>query len=199
MRSKFPIVILLIASYLFGYVFFQSVASEKRLQRDPATLDGKIFQLGNLSSEQIKYQLEKNIKVSPTVNGKKAIHFSGFSSAICKTYPNIEIEFMAEGVAVAGESPSMYILAPCESGKDQAEIESIYIPVGKLLSLSPKNKTYQFDGFSSQIIFKNSADEWPTQWVLKRVEFKHISGMNKSASFNRSPASVNEQPIVLEF
>ena len=75
------------------------------------------------------------------------------------------------------------------------------LSIEKILGEKPRNAEFTFDGYKAVVTFANSADEWPRQWILKRVEFKNANGENKSASFNRSPASVTEgeQPIVLEF
>ncbi len=185
--------------FTLGLGFFYSLSEKISIQRDPATLNGKIFQITSLSSEQIQAQLQKTIKVTPTIDGKKTISFSGFSSALCKTYPTIGIEFAAEGLSVAGETPSMKITTPCEAGQDPAEIAPISLPVGKILAEKPHNAEFSFDGFTAVISFSHSGDEWPKQWILKRVEFKNLEGHNKSADFNRAPASENERPIVLEF
>lgn len=189
--------------FTFGIAAFFSVAEKNSSQRDPANYNGKIYEITSMSSDQIKQQIQKKIKVTPTINGKKSILLTGFSSSLCKTYSSISVEFRAEGIAVAGEAPTMKITAPCMEGQDPAEIASLNLAIEKILNEKPRDAEYSFDGFNSVISFKNSSDEWPHQWVLKRVEFKNIQGENKSADFIRSPASVNtgseDQPIVLEF
>ncbi len=188
--------------FAVAFTWFNSILEKDRVQRDPAAIAGKVFQISSLSSEQIRAQLQKNIKVTPTLDGKKAILFTGFSSALCKTYSKIEVEFVAEGIAVAGEAPVMTIVAPCEGGSDPSEMASIHLPVAQILKEHPKDTAFSFEGFSTTVSFNHSADEWPRQWVLKKVIFKNISGDDKSVSFNRAPASDStsgEQPIVLEF
>lgn len=198
MTSNFKKAVLFLACFGLSLSWFLSLARES-VQRDPATLNGKVFQISNLSSDQIKAQLQKKIKVTPTIEGKKSISFSGFSSALCKMYSTIEIEFTAEGIAVDGEAPVMKITTPCEAGQDPSEMAAIHLPIEKILSEKPRNAEFSFDGFKAMVSFSHSADEWPRQWVLKRVEFKAAAGENKSASFGRSPASADESPIVLEF
>ncbi len=189
--------------FTVGLAAFFSISEKNYVQRDPATLDGKIYQITTLSSGQIKAQLQNKIVVTPTIDGKKTILFSGFSSGLCKTYNSISVEFVAEGVAVAGEPPIMKIVAPCSEGQDPAEIASINLAIGKILKEKPHDTEFTFDGFNAVVSFKNSSDEWPRQWVLKRVEFINPQGESKSADFGRSPASVDdaagERPIVLEF
>ncbi|MEQ1723349.1 MAG: hypothetical protein ABL930_09250 [Pseudobdellovibrio sp.] len=198
MSNNIKNVAFFVLCFSFGLALFYSISENISIQRDPATINGKIFQITNLSSEQIHSQLQKTIKVTPTIDGKKTISFSGFSSALCKAYPFIVVEFLADGVAVAGEAPAMKITTPCESGQDPAEIKEVNLPIAKILKEKPRNAEFSYDGFNAVVSFTHSADEWPRQWVLKRVEFKGAEGADKAADFGRSPASV-EQPIVLEF
>lgn len=201
MKLKIKSVLVLLSGFLLGLGAFYTVYIASSTQRDPAALHGKVFQITSLTSDEIKAQLQNKIKVTPTIAGKKSISFSGFSSALCKTYTSIEVEFAAEGVSVGGEAPIMKITQPCEAAQDPSEMASISIPIEKILGEKPRNAEFSFDGYKAVVTFANSADEWPRQWVLKRVEFKNSNGENKSASFNRSPASVDEgeQPIILEF
>ncbi len=184
-----------------GISLFFSISEKFDIARDPASIDGKIFQISTLSSQQIKAQLSQKIKIRPTLEGKKSIQFSGFSSALCKTYPEIEMEFEAEGVAVAGEPPSMKITAPCEAGQDPAEMAAIFLPLEQILKEKPRNAQFKFEGFTAQLEFKNSADIWPRQWVLTHVQFKNSFGSNKSIRFQRALASEEEteRPVVLNF
>lgn len=193
--------LLTVATFVLGFGAFYMIKTNTFGKRDPAAIQGKVFQISTLTSDEIKTQLQNKIVVSPTVEGKKSIAFTGFSSGLCKIYSSVEIVFAAEGVAVAGEAPTMKITHPCEAAQDPAEMASISLPIEKILGEKPRNAEFTFDGYKAVVTFANSADEWPRQWILKRVEFKNTNGENKSASFNRSPASVTdgEQPIVLEF
>ena len=201
MKTKINSVLLAVTAFIVGLGAFYAVYSNTLGKRDPAAIQGKVFQITTLTSEEIKNQLQNKIVVTPTLDGKKSIAFSGFSSALCKTYATVEIEFAAEGVSVGGEAPTMKITHPCEAAQDPAEMASISLPIEKILGEKPRNAEFTFDGYKAVVTFANAADEWPRQWILKRVEFKNANGENKSASFNRSPASVTEgeQPIVLEF
>ena len=192
--------------FTLAFSFFYKISNNITTQRDPAAVGDKIFQITSLSPEQIKAQLQKKIKITPTIDGKKTISFLGFSSIICKTYPTIEFEFIADNIVVNGEAPVMKISAPCEEGQDPSIIASINLPIEKILNEKVRNAEFNFDGFKAIMTFNNSADEWPQQWVLKRVEFKNAEGTTKFADFGRSPASYNaspdasnDQPIVLEF
>ncbi len=189
--------------FALGLSLFFSISEDLSVQRDPAAIDGKIFQISSLSSAQIKNQLVKKIKIQTLVVGEKTLRLDGFSSALCKSYANIELQFVADGMAVAGESPQMIVKAPCTPGQDPAEMASITIPFEKILSEKPRNADFHFDGFQSHFEFKNTAETWPRTWVLKTVQF--ISGttksklvrldLNEAGDLNKSP----DQLIVLEF
>lgn len=193
-----------IAGFCFGFTVFKISASVLRTERDPAAINnGKVFEISNLSADEIRNQIQKKLVVDPTDHGLKRVAFNGFSSAICKTYSTIEVEFVAEGVSVAGEPTVLKISQPCEaSEKDPSEIAAFVVPVDQLLKAKPSNSVYQFDGHKPVITMQNSADEWPHTWVLRQVEFKNASGRDtKQAQFGRSPASTDTaaKPIVLEF
>lgn len=203
MSANFKSAIFFTICFSLGLALFFSISEDLSIQRDPAAIDGKVFQLTSLSSAQIKNQLISKIKIQSIVVGEKSLRLTGFSSALCKTYGQIELQFIADGIAVAGETPQMTIKAPCEAGQDPAEMASITIPIDKIMAEKPKNAEYHFDGFSSKFSFKNTADEWPRTWVLKTIQF--VSGSEKSklvrmdqtatGDLNKSP----EQLIVLEF
>lgn len=192
-----------VAGFCFGFAVFKISASVIKTERDPAAINGKVYEISNLSADEIRNQIQKKFVVDPTDHGLKRLALNGFSSAICKTYSNIEVEFVAEGVSVAGEPTVMKVSQPCEASlKDPSEIAAIVLPIDQLLKAKPGNSVYQFDGHKPVISVQNSADEWPHTWVLRKVEFKNASGSDtKQAQFGRSPASAEDsvKPIVLEF
>lgn len=189
--------------FVCGYAFIHAVSQKNVSLRDPAATAGTVYQIHEMTSDQIKAQLIKKIKVTPTANGQKSILFPGFSSALCERYSAIELEFASEGISVAGEPTIMKLSAPCEKARDPSEIKEMTLPVAKILKERPRNADFNFSDMKITVSFKNSADEWPQVWVLKKVEFKAVKGSDKSAEFNRAPASVKtteaERLIVLEF
>lgn len=202
LKSMFGPVAVLCLGFVVGLTVSIKNAEKNSLKRDPAAANAKVFQLDTLSNDEIKAQLQNKIQVHPTADGIKNISFNGFSSAVCKSYPTVEVEFTAEGVIVAGDAPRMVVTQPCEAGQDPAEMASLRMPIGKLLDEKPRNAEFKFDGFSAVISTFNSADEWPRQWILKRVEFKPADAnvSTKQVEFTRGPASVTEDaPIVIEF
>lgn len=187
--------------FALGLSLFYSIYQKPANQRDVASEGRKVLHLSVMTPEEIQQQLRSKIKVHPTTNGEKTISFSGFSAALCNTYSAVEVEFAAEGMSVGGEAPAMTISSPCRaSATDSSQMAAIIFPVGKITGEKPRNAEYSYNGYVSTVAFRNSGDEWPKTWVLKRVEFRNAGdGENKSASFNRAPASAEERPIVLEF
>ncbi len=192
---------LFILCFTFGISLFYSISERSLVQRDPAAINGKVFQIANLSQDQIKDHIAQKIKVFPTISGQKAIQFTGFSSSLCKTYSEVELEFQAEGIAVAGEATTMTVISPCSVGQDPSEMAQIQLPIDKILKEKPRNAEYAFDGFIAKVKIKNAADEWPRQWVLKSVHFKGQSGQDKAAYFKNENKAQNDfdRPVVLEF
>lgn len=169
------------------------------IQRDPAAINDKVFQISQLSSAQIKQQLHNKIKIQAAIDGQKSLRLEGFSSALCKTYSQVELHFEAEGVAVEGVATSMLVKAPCEAGQDPAEMASIVIPYSMILSEKPRNAEFRFDGYSSRFEFKHSSDEWPRTWVLKTVQFKSAENGNKLVQLVDTEKTKTNSMVILEF
>ena len=155
MHSKIKSFGFFILCFGLGISVFFSISEKFDIVRDPASIDGKIFQISTLSSEQIKNHLTQKIKIRTTIDGKKTIQFNGFSASLCKTYPELEMEFQAEGVAVAGEPTTMKVSAPCQPGQDPVDMAAIQLPIEQILKEKPRNASYSFDGFTAKIEFKN--------------------------------------------
>ncbi|MFZ3229853.1 MAG: hypothetical protein WA160_06590 [Pseudobdellovibrio sp.] len=202
--SKIKVIVFFGLCFSLGLSVFFSNSDDYSVQRDPASINGKLFQISSLSSDQIKKQLTNTLHIQPTLAGQKTVRLEGFSSALCKAYETIELQFVADGIAVAGEAPEMIIKTPCEAGQDPAEMASILIPVDRILSDKPRNAEFHFDGFKSKFEFAHSPDSWPRTWVLKTVSFKSSSGKNKIVHLDKNEngeffAKSAEQIIVLEF
>jgi hypothetical protein len=199
-NNKVKVLTLLGMGFCLGLAAVISNYSSSRTHRDPAAFGEKLYQITNLSNSEIREQLLHRLKVHPTLEGKKTIALTGLSSSICKSYSHIELEFVAEGISVAGDPPVLTVNYPCQAAQDPSEIAPAQLAISRLTAEKPHNATFQFDGYAATFTLQNSADEWPTQWILREVEFKNENGSSKHVTFDRSPASVNEEPpVVLEF
>ncbi len=198
-KSQIKALLFFSLSFAGGLALFFSISEDLIIQRDPAAINGKVFQISQLSPSQIKQQLNNKIKIQAVIDGQKALRLEGFSSALCKTYSQVELSFEAEGIAVEGIAPSMLVKAPCEAGQDPAEMASIIIPYSMILSEKPRNAEFRFDGFSSRFEFKHSSDEWPRTWILKSVQFKSEENGNKLVQLIESGETKTNSMVILEF
>jgi len=198
LKYKFKSVFFFVLTFAFGYSLFFGYIQDRFIARDPAAIGSKIHQLKNIDPDEIKSELASEIQIQTISEGDKVIRFKSFSSNVCKHYPNVQIQFFADGVTVAGEAPTMTIDASCLPAQDPAEMASIEIPVSKILKLKPANAEVKFDGLTSKFIFKSTADEWPKTWILKAVVFKGPTGATKAISFDHK-ISPHSEPTVLEF
>ncbi|MBC7754828.1 MAG: hypothetical protein H7Z71_11360, partial [Moraxellaceae bacterium] len=82
MSSNLKSAVFFTLCFSFGLALFFSISEDMAVQRDPASLDGKVFQLTSLSSSQIRNQLVKKIKIQSVVVGEKSLQLSGFSSSL---------------------------------------------------------------------------------------------------------------------
>lgn len=213
-KQKISIFVFIFITFSIGFSLFLVANKDYFIERDPAAIPGKLLNFNNLNSEQLRAELETKIKIKPTLNAEnrpsKSIVFAGLSSQICQSYSEIHIEFYGDGMSVAGEPTKMIIDAPCKPGQDPAEIAAIPLPVQEILKQRPRDAVFTFSGFLGTFTFNRVADQWPTVWVLKSVEFKNpVQAVDQAgpAFAAASPRLVNfekkqsaeAQPIVLEF
>lgn len=195
---KFKSVFLFFLTFTLGFSLFYGHFDAKFSERDPAAIENKVDQLKNLDPERLKEELAQKIQVQNLPDGKKYLRFTSLSSNVCRQYPKVRIQFSAEGISVAGESPIMTIEADCLPAQDPVEMASIEIPVEKILKQKPLNASYKFDGLTSTFTFSGSGDEWPKAWILRSVIFKNENGNTKIVAFGKAVSS-DHRPTILEF
>lgn len=194
--QRLQVCVLFVFCFCLGLSLLYSTYEKPDHRRGLAS-QSSIQQIQNLSDDEVRAHIQKQIKVRTLENGMKTISFGQFSSAICSTYSQIEVEFAAEGVAVAGEAPKMKISAPCSENRS-GFIAALQFPYTEILK--EKTSVQQFNYSGTVVSFNNAADEWPRQWILQKVEFKNITGgISRAAQIQRAPASAQERPIVLDF
>lgn len=212
-KQKISVFVVLFIAFMFGFSVFIAANKDYFIERDPAAIPGKLMHFNNLTSDQLRAELEGKIKIKPILTAEnlpsKSIVFTGLSSQICKSFSEIQIEFSGEGMSVDGEATKMQVVAPCEAGQDPAEIASIILPIQEILKQKPKDAEFTFSGFSGTYKFTSVTDSWPQIWVLRSVHFTNpttgkSSGPELSAASPREvlfskTASAESQPIVLEF
>ena len=197
--KKFKSVFFFALAFVLGFSIFYSryIDSNFFEQRDPAAIGNKINQIRNFDHDQLKEELAHKIQIQ-NVDGEKFIRFSSLSSNVCKQYPQVQVQFVADGMSVAGEAPTMTIEADCLPAQDPIEMASIEVPVAQILRQKPANATFKFDGTNGKFIFASSGDEWPHTWILRSVTFKNPNGGSKIIAFDKT-ISPGQVPTVLEF
>jgi hypothetical protein len=86
----------------------------------------------------------------------------------CDYYDRVSMHFTAEGIADNGVKPYMEVEAPCKSGTDINKIDTVWIPVQRILrEESPNDKDITFD--SVDLRFVHMTSQWPKHWHLEAI------------------------------
>lgn len=107
-----------VLTFAFGFSLFYGYFDQNFTDRDPAAIGRKVHHLKNFDPEQLKEELTHKIQVQNLPDGKKYLRFANLSSNVCRQYPQVQIHFVADGVSVAGEPPTMKIDADCLPAQD---------------------------------------------------------------------------------
>ena len=189
--------ILFFIFFVAGIGLVYKVTDQIFVDREVASINKSNSSNSNfLSEDSLQKELNSKIKIYTLVAEKeKIIALEGFSSQLCKTFPQVELVFEAYGVSVSGEPTQFKVSADCIPAQDPAEIASIRIPYGKLLNEKPRNAEFKFSGYQASFQFINSDNEVIKTWILNKIVFKS----NRDSKIVQIDRSQNEQPIVMEF
>lgn len=89
----------------------------------------------------------------------------------CQVYSSIQIQFYAEGVAISGEIPNLYVEADCILTNPDY-IQSLAIPTEKIKELSPNSVLDTvIDYQNTKMVFSSLGDFWPQTWVAYELVF----------------------------
>lgn len=96
---------------------------------------------------------------------------SGNPAYACDVFNRVVFVFAGEGIAVAGERPTLEVEGPCTMASTATEIQPLIIPVHKVLREKPSNVELNYmNGIAIALRFSNMTEEWPTQWVLTGIK-----------------------------
>ncbi len=102
---------------------------------------------------------------------------SGHRAFACSSYQKVRLEFEAIGYAVNGEKGKLLISGSCRIAKDASRIAPIWIPVAKVLNENPGEIELDYWGENPvSIKFENIFDQWPSRWVLQKVQLENEEG-----------------------
>jgi hypothetical protein len=170
-QIPFKSLILFFVFFVVGISVVYKYSEQVFIDREVASInDIKLNSIKFLDQESLQKDLNKKIKIYTVVAEKeKVIALEGFSSQLCKTFPQVELFFDAYGVSVSGDPTQFKISADCVPAQDPAEIASIKIPYGKLLNEKPRNAEFKFSGYQASFQFINSDHEVVKTWILNQI------------------------------
>lgn len=115
------------------------------------------------------------------------------------TYNRISLHFFADGMADAGEKPSMRIDAPCRSSvQDLSSIDAILIPYEKLLQEKPANMDLTIDDV--KFTFAEMMPEWPRHWALQSVRLYNSEEKSREMLIsNREIRQIRGSALMIHF
>jgi hypothetical protein len=123
----------------------------------------------------------------------------GEKTFACNKYSTVILQFEGDGMAVAGDKPSMEVEGACEISADINRISPLWIPVAKILGEPVAEGEFDFrDPNPIKVRFANVSDQWPNAWVLKSVQLKSDSGEGVSLEGSELRKMI-EKPMILEF
>lgn len=114
----------------------------------------------------------------------------------CEAFQQVELVWMAEGMASSGELPQMKMKAPCRESGNLLQTAPLYIPFLQIMSEAPQDRGFQFESYEGHYWeFSNLTSEWPNTWILMGV---HLSG--EAEDLQLSSQDIIElmgQPVVI--
>ena len=169
---------------------------------DYSRLDGAEL----MSSTQSRLVTAAKVIVKEGLVGVELGHFltrdvNGQRSLACDgTYNRMTLRFDAEGIASAGEKPSMEIDAPCvTSRKDATSIDAVWIPVAKILASRAVNaEVDSSDGVKLKFI--DMSGSWPVSWSLQSVRLYNNQEPGRELSIgSRELHELRAKPFVMNW
>lgn len=102
---------------------------------------------------------------------------AGNRTTACGYYNQMELKFVAEGMAQNGDPIELKITGPCSvKDKDLNRMDPLYLPVSEILKEEPR--TFEFPSTLQpgvRFSFSNIATSWPRTWILVSVKMYQTS------------------------
>lgn len=175
-------IVLAVIAFRFGHnlTFQETSRSPSAIERD--------FDFSHLSGDDLNRALRvRLIEGLKLVNLELSMGFElggfysknsqGQTQSVCEQYPEIELQFIASGISVSGDMPTLKVQGPCQTTDYQNKIVALMIPFQKILNKPVKDVQVQGENQDNvKIEIKNVSDSWPSIWVLTGLR---ISGGGK--------------------
>ncbi len=190
------------AIYLTSTSFTSNVRNPAAVHRDLD--DTKLEGSELLTGTRNRLLAEAKVLLEPGEMGLQFGHFvtrdsQGNRQLACDYYNKMRVRFEADGVATAGEKPTMEIEGPCRTGDDITKIEPVWIPVFKILGEKPSDMELSFSE-SEGLAFKftNIDGQWPTRWQLASIQLFNDAESGRTVYFDsQAVRAIRSKPLVL--
>ncbi|MCB0348802.1 MAG: hypothetical protein KDD37_08195 [Bdellovibrionales bacterium] len=89
--------------------------------------------------------------------------------SMCSKYQYVNIEFVADGVAVSGNKPTLVFFTKCNAS---SETISVFIPRGELMQRPAQATSFEYNGEQTvSVKVENVIGFWPETWVVNKISF----------------------------
>lgn len=120
----------------------------------------------------------------------------------CLVYDRVQMVFVGENEATAGEAPQMLVEGPCRTADESPLwIAPIWIPVDEIVSRPTTTAEINFfDDRKLSLKFSHIGDQWPKRWVLDSVRLSDDQDISNEIIVQRSEIrQAAPQSILLTF
>ncbi len=197
--------------FVAGYSIIHYTTTDAYLiSRDPAAI-GRIYDFSKLNGEELRTAVKQRLLAGFEIEkradeqGVSLGHFvfidsNGDKKFACQEYNKIALIFLADGMATAGEQPTMQVEGACEFSGEVSKINPLWIPVAKILNEKPADGEIQFNqGNPITLRFNGIPSEWPKTWILKSVELKKDNSSDTMSVEGGEISKYLGHPAVLKF
>lgn len=179
--------------------------------RDPAAIR-RMYDYSNLQGSALQTALQHRLVDGARIvaeNGNVGLelgHFvvqdaSGDKVFACQKYSKMVLSFEAEGIAVAGEKPTMELEGVCQMADNINSIAPLWIPVARVLGEPVMDGELDYrDAQPVKLRFAHVVDAWPKRWALKSVRLISEGGevIDVSQGTLRDRLG-SDKPLILSF
>ena len=142
--------------FVAGYsIIHYTTTDAYQISRDPAAI-GRIYDYSKLNGEELRTAVKQRLLAGFEVDkradeqGVSLGHFvfidsNGDKKFACQEYNKIALTFLADGMAAAGEQPTMQVEGACEFSGEVSKINPLWIPVAKILNEKPADGDPKID------------------------------------------------------
>ncbi len=151
---------------------------KNQLTRSPSSEQEQTYNYNKFFDSMITSRLQSEVGTS----------FSNFTLAnerksICEIYPFIEVQLIAEGIAINGKKPKLRVrgLCPDVIRENPKQLDFFTLLSDELCDLKPTSyDEFQIGVNRAEILFE--LDEFPRDWNIDSVEFFKTDEISEEAS-----------------